>query len=171
MLAADVKHSFDLLTSKYAAPGLQIAFGGVAGGDVEDERTIRFDLKDHTIDNVCTVAGLPVFSRKWGAGPDGKREALRRDRHRVPDHDRPLPDRPGRLRAGASSSSAATDYWATRPRRARGQYNFDRIVYRYYKDGAVSMEAFKAGEFDIIQEYSARALGAPARGPQVARRA
>ena len=37
----------------------------------------------------------------------------------------------------------------------RGQFNFDRVVYRLYRDRAVSMEAFKAGEFDLIQEFVA----------------
>ena len=30
-----------------------------------------------------------------------------------------------------------------------GLYNFDRIIYRYYQDNAVALEAFKAGEFDF----------------------
>jgi peptide/nickel transport system substrate-binding protein/microcin C transport system substrate-binding protein len=155
VLAADVKHSFDLLTSKYAAPGLQIAFGGVRAVTIEDERTIRFELKDHTIDNVGTVAGLPVFSRKWGAGPDGK---VKRFDEIVTE----FPITTGPYRIGRAESGRRIeferrdDYWAKDLGARKGQYNFDRIVYRYYKDGAVSMEAFKAGEFDIIQEYSAR---------------
>ena len=30
------------------------------------------------------------------------------------------------------------------------------MIYRYYQDNAISMEAFKAGEFDFYSEYSAR---------------
>ncbi|HSC81428.1 MAG TPA: extracellular solute-binding protein, partial [Chitinolyticbacter sp.] len=38
----------------------------------------------------------------------------------------------------------------------RGMFNFDRITYRYYKDEVARLEAFKAGEFDFIVEYSAK---------------
>ena len=33
-------------------------------------------------------------------------------------------------------------------------YNFDRIVYRYYQDEDISIEAFKAGEYDIVRMVS-----------------
>ena len=35
-------------------------------------------------------------------------------------------------------------------------YNFDRITYKIYKDNTAQTEAFKAGEFDYIQVFSAR---------------
>ena len=38
----------------------------------------------------------------------------------------------------------------------KGHFNFDRVIYRNYTDQAVSREAFKAGEFDILKEYGAR---------------
>jgi len=38
----------------------------------------------------------------------------------------------------------------------RGHFNFDRVIYRNYTDQAVSREAFKAGEFDMLKEYGAR---------------
>ena len=47
---------------------------------------------------IFNVAGLPVFSRKWGAGRRRQAEAVRRGRHRVPDHDGPVHDREHRLR-------------------------------------------------------------------------
>ena len=155
VLAADVKHSFDMLTSKYAAPGVQIAFAGVQSATIEDERTIHFDLRERTIDNVGSVAGLPVFSRRWGAGPDGKPK-------RFDEIVTESPITTGPYRIGRADSGRRIeferrdDYWARDRGARKGQFNFDRVVYRYYKDGAVSMEAFKAGEFDLIQEYSAR---------------
>ena len=38
----------------------------------------------------------------------------------------------------------------------KGQYNFDSIVYDYYKDSSVLMEAFKVGEYDYRREYNAK---------------
>ena len=49
---------------------------------------------------------------------------------------------------------------------SKGQYNFDRVVYRYYQDNAISIEAFKAGEFDFLMEYSARRWARQHSGPK-----
>ena len=35
-------------------------------------------------------------------------------------------------------------------------YNFDQIIYDYYKDSSVLMEAFKVGEYDYRREYNAK---------------
>ena len=48
----------------------------------------------------------------------------------------------------------------------RGFYNWDRIVYRYYKDEVVSTEAFKAGEYDLVKVYSAPIWARQHRGPK-----
>lgn len=41
------------------------------------------------------------------------------------------------------------DYWAKDLPVNKGQYNFDKIVFEYFKDQTVSFEAFKAGVYDI----------------------
>ena len=45
------------------------------------------------------------------------------------------------------------DYWAKDLPVNKGQYNFDHIVYDYYKDSSVLMEGFKVGEYDYRREY------------------
>ena len=44
------------------------------------------------------------------------------------------------------------DYWAKDLPVNKGRYNFDFIRYDYYKDEVVTLEAFKAGEFDFRSE-------------------
>jgi len=153
--AADVKYVFDSLTSKYAAPLFRSSYGGVERAVVVDERTIRFDLKDRTIDTVNTVATLPVFSHKWGLGKDGKTKPFDEIINELP-----ITTGPYRIALADSGRriefERRSDYWARDLGIRRGFFNFDRIVYRFYQDGAVAMEAFKAGEFDLLQEYSAR---------------
>src|SRR5690606_14173168 len=39
---------------------------------------------------------------------------------------------------------------------SRGLYNFDTIQIDYYRDTQVALEAFKAGQFDVNLEYSAK---------------
>ena len=48
------------------------------------------------------------------------------------------------------------DYWAKDLPVNKGQYNFDHIVYDYYKDSSVLMEGFKVGEYDYRREYNVK---------------
>ena len=154
--AADVKHSFEMLTSKGADPVTQSRLAGTKSATVVDERTVRFDLKERSNDAIFNLGTrLPIFSRKWGQGADGKTKPLDQIITEYPVTSGPytiaVADSGRRLEFVRNP-----DYWARDLGVRRGQFNFDRVVYRYYQDGAVSMEAFKAGEFDMLQEYSAR---------------
>lgn len=48
------------------------------------------------------------------------------------------------------------DWWAKDLPVVKGFYNFDKIIIDYYRDMAVALEAFKAGQFDFNLEYSAK---------------
>jgi len=150
--AADIKHSFDMLTSKGAAPSVRATLDGVKGATVIDERTIRFDLSDRTDDAIFNVGLIPVFSRKWGLGEDGNPKPFDQVITEYPITTGPYTI--ARTDSGRGIEFVRDpNYWARDLGVRRGQFNFDRVVYRLYADRAVSMEAFKAGEFDLIQEY------------------
>jgi microcin C transport system substrate-binding protein len=152
--AADAKHTFDMLMSKGAAPAVRAAFDGVDKVTIVDDRTVRVDLKDRTDDTIFTVASVAVFSRKWGAGPDGKPKPLDEI---VSEY--PITTGPYVIEAVDSGRGITLkripDYWARDLGVRKGMFNFDRVVYRLYRDRAISMEAFKAGEFDLLQEFVA----------------
>lgn len=165
VLAEDVKHSWEMLTSKHASPEYRTQFGGIERATVIDARTIRFDLAQRTADAVIQSANLPVFSRKWGVGADGKAKSF----DEVID-DEPIVTGPYRIALQDSGRriefERRKDYWAEGLGVVKGFYNFERVVYRYYADGAVQIEAFKAGEFDLIQEYSASRWSRQHAGPK-----
>ncbi len=48
------------------------------------------------------------------------------------------------------------NYWAKDLPVNKGHYNFDNIVYDYYKDANVLIEAFKVGEYDYRREYNVK---------------
>ena len=48
------------------------------------------------------------------------------------------------------------DYWAKDLPVNKGLYNFDSIIYDYYKDSNVLVEAFKVGEYDFRREYNVK---------------
>jgi peptide/nickel transport system substrate-binding protein/microcin C transport system substrate-binding protein len=147
----DVVHSFRMLTSKQAAPDVQVDYATIDKAVVVDARTVRFDLKVHSLDAVFAATGLPVFSAKWGAGKKFDEivgeQPIATGPYVIDKYEMPRQLELRRL----------PDYWARDLPVRRGFFNFDRIVYRMYKDDAVRREAFKAGEFDIYKEYRASA--------------
>jgi len=151
VLALDVKHSFDMLTSKQASPQYAAYFGGVSGVRVLGERLIRFDFKRADADLPLLVGSLPVFSHKWGQA-SGKRKPFDQI---VSEH--PIasgPYRIGKVTAGRDITyERDKTYWAADLNVRRGQFNFDRITYRMYLDNVTAFEGFKAGEFDFIESY------------------
>ena len=48
------------------------------------------------------------------------------------------------------------NYWAKDLPVNVGYYNFDKLIYDYYKDSNVLLEAFKVGEYDYRREYNAK---------------
>ena len=163
--AADVKHSFDSLSSKYASPAVQSPLAAIERLVVLDPRTVRFDLKDKSNDTVFMAGSMVVFSAKWGLGADGKPKRFDQIITEYPITSGPytiaLVDSGRRIEYKRNP-----DYWARDLPMRRGFFNFDRIVYRYYKDNDVAREAFKAGEFDILKEYSARSWVRQHAGPK-----
>jgi peptide/nickel transport system substrate-binding protein/microcin C transport system substrate-binding protein len=158
--ADDVVYSFQSLTGPGALPAYQTQYAGVAKAVAVDARTVRFELKERKTEFVFALGGLPVFSRQWGAGkPFGQINS-----------ERPIASGPYVVDKAEMPSRLELkrnpDYWARDLGVSRGQYNFDRVVYRFYLDDAVRREAFKAGEFDLLQEYSAKAFARQHAGPK-----
>jgi len=57
-------------------------------------------------------------------------------------------------------------YWGAGLPARRGAFNFDRIAYRFYKDDVARLEAFMAGEFDVVVEYRAKNWARMYKGPK-----
>jgi microcin C transport system substrate-binding protein len=69
LTAEDVKHSFDTLMSKQAAPQYRVIFSEVSRAVVVASDTVRFEFKNASAELPLLVGGgIPVFSREWGAG-------------------------------------------------------------------------------------------------------
>lgn len=148
---ADVLHSYQALSAAGAYPRYRAPLAGVAGVVVVDERTVRFDLKERSLDTLFNAGTMPVFSRHWGAGK------------KMDDISSELPITSGAYVIDSFEMPRRValkrnpGYWARDLGVRRGMFNFDRIEYRMYQDRDISLEAFKAGEFDLVKEHSARA--------------
>ena len=150
VLAADVKYSFDTLTGKLSHPAYRAMFADVADATVLGERTIRFHFRRNSAEMPLIVGGMPVFSHEWGGGKPFDQIVT----------EMPIasgPYRIGRVNFGRDITyQRDPTYWAAHLNVRLGLYNFDRITYKIYKDTTAQTEAFKAGEFDYIEVFSAR---------------
>jgi peptide/nickel transport system substrate-binding protein/microcin C transport system substrate-binding protein len=148
--AEDVKHSHAMLSSKGATPSVQTQVSGIKRVDVLDSRTVRFEFNEKAREQVFVAATMPIFSRRWGAG-----KALENTVTDYPITSGPYVidkvDMPRRIEFKRNPQ-----YWGQALPARRGHHNFERVVYRNYSDNQVALEAFKAGEFDLIKEYVAR---------------
>ncbi|MGN6388206.1 MAG: extracellular solute-binding protein [Burkholderiaceae bacterium] len=159
--ADDVKYSFDTLVQK-GAPQFKSIFADVKQCVVLDRSTVRFDFARLNHELPLIVGGVPVFSRKWAAGTPFDNIQLQP----------PIASGPyliDQYDVGRSISYRRDPhYWGDDVPSRRGMFNFGRIVYRFYKDDVARLEAFKAGEFDVNVEYSAKNWARSYTGPKFA---
>jgi microcin C transport system substrate-binding protein len=154
VMADDVKHSFETLTSKQAAPQFRTLYADVTGVVVVNPRTVRFDFKSANPELPLIVGGMPVFSRAWGV-QGGVRKPFDQIVTEAPIGSGPY--KIGQVAFGRDISyERDSKYWAKDLNVRLGMFNFDRITYRLYKDNTAQLEGFKAGEFDFIQSFIAR---------------
>jgi microcin C transport system substrate-binding protein len=151
--ASDVKYSYETLISKYATPSYATLLADVAGADVVDERTIRFRFKKPDRQLPLTVGGLPVFSPKWGM-ENGKTKQFDQIVMETPIATGPY--KIGPVRFGKDVTFVRDpNYWGRNLPARRGMNNFDNITIKIYRDNTAQLEALKAGEFDLMQFFSA----------------
>jgi microcin C transport system substrate-binding protein len=156
----DVIDSLKRLRGKLVLPAISSSLAGVERAVAVDANTVRFDLKERSLDTVFSVGSLPVFSRKWGGGKP------------LADiiEETPITTGPYTIASLQMPSKIEMklnpQYWARDLPVRKGHFNFDRIAYRMYKDLDVRREAFKAGEFDLIRENVARAFSRIHKGPK-----
>lgn len=147
--AADVKYSFDTLLSK-GAPQFKSIFGDIRQAVVVNASTIRFDFRNANHELPLLAGSIPVFSRKWAEGTSFDQIQLTA----------PITTGPYLIEKYDTGRTITfkrnPEYWGNDVSTRRGMYNFGRIVYRFYKDDVARLEAFKAGEFDVVVEYSAK---------------
>jgi microcin C transport system substrate-binding protein len=153
--AEDVKYSFDMGVSPAAAPLYAATFDDVRAAVVVDSRTVRFDLKVPSRDQLYKLGTeLYVFSRRWGLGADGKPKPFNQI-----VNDLPIATGPYLIATGTGQILDLVrdpNYWGRDLGVRSGYYNFDHLLYHYYSDEAARFEGFKAGDYELLEEFSAK---------------
>lgn len=148
--AADVKFSFDTLMSKDAHPMYRLYWADIKRAVLVDASTVRFEFARVNPELHLVASQMPVFAREWVGDKSFDKLATVT----------PIGSGPYRVQSVDLGKRVVyernPDYWARDLGTRRGLFNFDRVVFKYYKDDTVMLEAFKAGEFDFIHEYSSK---------------
>jgi microcin C transport system substrate-binding protein len=148
ILAKDVIFTAESLR-QYGRPNQRAVYKLIDKITQIDQRTVRFDLgKGYNRETVMIIAMMPVLSSKYWAERDFSKTTL------TP----PLGSGPYRIASVDAGRriiyDRVTDYWAKDLPINVGHYNFDRIIYDYYRDDHIALQAFGAGAYDVRIESS-----------------
>lgn len=148
--AKDVKFSFETLTKK-GSPRYKRYYFDIKNVEILDNLTVQFNFKTNTNNELALILGqLQILPEHFWKDKD------------FLDSDSIIPLGSGVYMIEKYKFSKYVvykrdpNYWAKDLPSRKGQYNFDKIQYDYYKDRTVTLEAFKAGAFDYRLESSAK---------------
>ncbi|SDE38941.1 extracellular solute-binding protein [Rhodospira trueperi] len=148
--AEDVLFSFDVLR-EHGAPLYRFYYKDVDGAEALDDHTIKFTFSTDMNRELPLVLGqVPLLPKHYWEGRDFAETTLEppvtSGPYRIADFE------PGRF----IRYERVKDYWGNDLPVTAGTYNFDAIVYDYYRDETVMVEALKAGDYDFRSEYVAK---------------
>lgn len=144
----DVKYSLDTLKSDKAHPFYQIYLQNITGAEILDKQKIRFLFDQPNRELHMIASQLPVLNKAFyeqhGFDPSGETDTM------AP----PVGSGPYLIKEVNPGKSIIYErnpnYWAADHPTRKGMFNFNTITIKYFKDQIVSVEAFKAGEFDVM---------------------
>ena len=148
--AEDVVFSFNLLTTK-GRPLYRAYYADVLKAEALNAHRVKFTFKSSDNAELPLILGeLAILPKHYWEGKDFTKVNL----------DKPIGSGPyviEEFQAGRSITYKRNpDYWGKELPVNKGQYNFDRIKYIYYRDLTIMYEAFKAGEIDVRAENQAK---------------
>jgi microcin C transport system substrate-binding protein len=148
--ADDVVFSFDVLKEK-GHPLFSQMLRDVEKAEALDPATVRYTFEGDLVrDLPLTVAGLPVLSKAFYTDRKFDETTL----------EPPLGSGPylvDDLKQGRNITYRRNpDYWAKDLPVNKGRWNFDTIRFEYFRDRTAGMEAFKAGTYDLREEFTSK---------------
>jgi microcin C transport system substrate-binding protein len=147
--AEDVKYSLDTLKSDNAHPFYQMYFQDISNAEMLGPLKIRFNFAKVNRELHLIASQLPVLNKKFyeknGFGGKEKDQML------PPVGSGPYILEKKDVNLGKTLTYRRNpNYWAADHPARKGMFNFDAITIKYFKDQVVGVEAFKAGDFDLM---------------------
>lgn len=135
---------------KEGVPQFRSYYKNVTNVEALDSHRVKFTLKDSRLDLLHSLAGLTILPKHYWETRDFSK----------PTTKVPLGSSGFTIDSFKMGQYVVVkrlkDYWAKDLAVNKGRHNFDFIRYDYYKDEIVTLEAFKAGEFDFRSENVAK---------------
>ena len=154
--ADDVVWSFDVLTKNN--PGQAFYYRHVKSVEKSGERDVTFTFDQGGNRELPQIVGeMLVFPKHWWTGTDanGKTRDITQG-----SLEPPLGSGAYKIKSFVPGRTVVyervPDYWGKDLPVNVGTNNFDQIVYEYYRDDIVELEAFKADQYDFRVETSAK---------------
>ncbi len=142
--AEDIKFSLETLKSDAAHPNYQIYFQDISRAEILGPLKIKFHFARANRELHLIACELPVLSKKFYSGrlfDDASFMKAMGSGPYVVDTVKP---------GKSITYKRNPDYWGWDEPVRRGMFNFNTITYKYFMDVTVSLEAFKAQEFDFM---------------------
>ena len=157
----DVIFSFNILV-KEGAPFYRFYYGNVAEVTQTGERSVKFTFKPGENRELPLIIGqLTVLPKHYWKDREFNKTTL----------EPPLGSGPYKItefEAGRFVKlSRVQDYWGKDIPVMKGYNNFDEIIFDYYRDSNVALEAFLAGRYDYKSENSSKAWATAYETPAV----
>ena len=144
----DVQFSLETLKSDQAHPFYQMYFRDIEGADILDRQKIRFRFSRPNRELHMIAAQLPVLNKKFYSQHPFDPEKGG-DPMAIPIGSGPYTI--AEMVPGKSITYVKNPrYWAADHPTRKHMFNFETITIKNFKDPVVSLEAFKAGEFDFM---------------------
>jgi microcin C transport system substrate-binding protein len=150
LTAEDIVFTFETLRDK-GRPHYRYYYANVAKVEALGPHQVKFSFSGPKNRELPHIMGqLPALPKHWWKDRDFERTSL----------EPPLgsgPYRIGKLDPPRSMTvERVKDYWGRDLPVNRGRNNYDGIRYEYFRDQTVALEAFKAHQYDIRSETSAK---------------
>lgn len=159
--ADDVVFTFDIIR-KDGDPQYKAYYADIAKVEALDKQRVKFSFKRKDNPELSLIVGqLPILPKHYW---------LKRDFNRT-SFDPPIGSGPymvDRIDNGRRITYRRNpNYWGINLPVNRGRDNYNSITYVYYRDMIVSIEGFKAGQFDYRVEYKAKSWASDYNFPAV----
>ena len=157
----DVEFSLNTLKSNAAHPFYQAYLQDITSSEILGKDRIRFNFARVNRELHMIASQVPVFSKKFYS------------KHPFDDPSMVPPVGSGpyvveMVNPGKSITYKRNpDYWAKDHPTRKGMFNFDTITFKYFRDQIVSVEAFKANEFDFMYINIAKQWARDLVGPKI----
>ncbi|HTS90878.1 MAG TPA: extracellular solute-binding protein [Stellaceae bacterium] len=148
--ADDVIWTFDTLKEK-GHPRFRLYYADVLKAEKLDDYTVKFVFRSNENRELASIVGeMPVLSKAYFATHQFDRASL----------EAPLGSGPYKVESYEPGRSVTyrrvPTYWGANLAVNKGRNNFDVVRIIYYRDRSASLEGFKAGDYDLRLEYTAR---------------